>query len=112
MGMRESLEQIREKFNDSIGRISALQQLEELRVAFLGKKGELTGVLRGMGSLSAEERPVIGQKANEIRVQMEAKIAEKIAELKERQQAEKLEKEAVDVTMPGTVREKQPSLTQ
>ena len=61
MGIRESLDSIRAKFDESVGRATELPTLEELRVAFLGKKGELTGVLRGMGSLSAEERPVIGQ---------------------------------------------------
>ena len=106
MGIRESLDQIRQKFDETVNGAAVLQQLEDLRVAFLGKKGELTGVLRGMGSLTAEERPAIGQKANEIRAHMEQKLAEKVEELKKKAQEEKLKKEAVDVTMPGTVREK------
>jgi phenylalanyl-tRNA synthetase alpha chain len=106
MGIRENLDQIRQKFDEAVGQASVLQQLEEMRVAFLGKKGELTGVLRGMGSLSAEERPVIGQRANEIRVHMEEMLSKRVEELKKKAQEEKLQKEAVDVTMPGTPREK------
>jgi phenylalanyl-tRNA synthetase alpha chain len=106
MGIRESLDQIRQKFDETVNGASVLQQLEDLRVAFLGKKGELTGVLRGMGSLTAEERPAVGQKANEIRAHMEQKLAEKVEELKKKAQEEKLKNEAVDVTMPGTEREK------
>ena len=55
--------------------------LDEIRVRFLGKKGELTAVLRGMGSLTAEERPLIGALANEIRQSIEAQIEEKAAQL-------------------------------
>ena len=75
--------------------------LEGIRVRFLGKKGELTAVLRGMGSLSPEERPVIGQLANEVRAAIEAAIADKTAELKERMLDLKLRHEKLDVTVPG-----------
>ncbi len=75
---------------------------EEIRVRYLGKKGELTAVLRGMGALSPEERPVVGQLANEVREKIEAKIAA----IAEAQKAEKLNAqlaaEKIDVTVPGT----------
>lgn len=75
--------------------------LESLRVRFLGKKGELTAVLRGMGALSAEERPRMGQLANDVRAAIEAAIAVRGAELKERMLQKRLTEEKLDVTMPG-----------
>ena len=76
--------------------------LEELRVKLLGKKGELTGVLKTMGKLSAEERPVMGQAANNVRAAIEEKIETVRAELKEKAMEARLEAEAIDVTIPGT----------
>jgi len=67
---------------------------------YLGKKGELTAVLRGMGSLSPEERPVIGQLANEIRAYIESRIEEARNELIKKERSQKLEREVIDVTMP------------
>ncbi len=75
--------------------------LEQIRIKYLGKKGELTAVLRGMGALSAEERPVVGQLANEVRANIEEAIAKKSSELKEKALAEQLLRERIDVTMPG-----------
>ena len=75
--------------------------LEQIRVRYLGKKGELTAVLRGMGSLSAEERPVVGQLANEVRQNIEEAIAERAQKMKERALERKLRAEKLDVTMPG-----------
>ncbi len=75
--------------------------LEALRIQYLGKKGELTALLRGMGKLSPEERPVIGQLANEVRESIEGAIKEKTAELKARALENKLREEKLDVTMPG-----------
>ncbi len=75
--------------------------LEQIRVRYLGKKGELTAVLRGMGSLSAEERPVIGQLANEVRANIEEAIAKRAEKMKERALEVKLRSEKLDVTMPG-----------
>ena len=63
--MRETLERIRKEAMEALASPSA--ELEELRIRYLGKKGELTAVLRGMGKLSAEERPVMGQLANDVR---------------------------------------------
>ena len=62
--------------------------LEQIRIKYLGKKGELTAVLRGMGALSAEERPIVGQLANEVRANIEEAIAKKNSDLKEKALAE------------------------
>ena len=86
---------------DSLDACQTVKELEDLRVKVLGKKGELTGILKQMGKLSAEERPVIGQLANEVRQELEGKIEECRAVLKERQLAAQLEAEQLDVTMPG-----------
>ena len=97
--MRETLEKIRKEALEALSSPSA--EIEELRIRYLGKKGELTAVLRGMGKLSAEERPVIGQLANEVR----AEIEKKIDELNEKKNAAlleaKLRAEKLDVTVPG-----------
>ncbi len=78
--------------------------LESLRVKYLGKKGELTAVLRGMGQLSPEERPVVGQIANEVRAEIETAIAEKKQELSVKALENKLVAEKLDVTVPGNVK--------
>lgn len=99
--MKEKLEQIREQAQQVIDTVKDLKGLEEIRVAYLGKKGELTGVLRGMKELSAEERPVIGQVANEVRSQIEARLEERRKMLGSIAMEAKLEREKLDVTMPG-----------
>ncbi len=100
--MRNQLEEIRKAAKEALESFDSREQLEEARIKYLGKKGELTAILKQMGKLSAEERPVIGQLANEIRSDIEAKIAEKTAELKEKELERKLKEETIDVTMPGT----------
>ena len=75
--------------------------LEALRIKYLGKKGELTAVLRGMGQLSPEERPVVGQIANEVRAEIEAAITEKKAALADAALDAQLAAEKLDVTVPG-----------
>ena len=75
--------------------------LEAARVKYLGKKGELTAILRGMGSLSADERPVIGAAANVVRQNIEAAIEKKEAELKEQFMNTRLASEKIDVTLPA-----------
>ena len=104
--MKEQLKAISEKATNALKNVTAQSELEELRVAFLGKKGELTGILKQMGKLSAEERPAMGQLANTVRSDIEAKIAEKSAAIKKIEQAKKLEKETIDVTLPGKKSEK------
>lgn len=99
--MREQLEKIRNAAFDELNKIQALNELNALRVKILGKKGELTAVLKQMGKLSAEERPVIGQLANEVRAAIEAEVTKREAQLKELETARRLESEKIDVTMPG-----------
>lgn len=98
--MRETLEKIKAEALEALSAKDA--QIEELRIKYLGKKGELTAVLRGMGKLSAEERPVIGQLANDVRAEIEKKIESLASERREREIREKLESEKLDVTVPGT----------
>lgn len=99
--MKEQLQNIKETTLAEIAAISDAKALEDLRVKVLGKKGELTAILKQMGGLSAEERPVIGQLANEVRTEIEKALSDKQAALKSAQLAEQLESESVDVTMPG-----------
>ncbi len=99
--MRERLEALKEEAALVIGRAQSLVELREIKVKYLGKKGELTGVLRGMGSLPPEERPVIGSLANDIRGYLEQMIVEKVEQLEEAALLEQLHNEVIDVTLPG-----------
>lgn len=103
--MREKLEQLKIKAMETLEGLNDLGQLEEFRVKFMGKKGELTQVLRGMGKLSAEERPVMGQLANEIRDSLEEELTKKTNVLKESALEKRLAEEAIDVTIPGKIPE-------
>ena len=103
--MKEKLSQIKEVAIAKLNEAKDLKSLDDLRIEILGKKGELTQILKGMGTLSKEERPVIGQLANEVRSAIEAKLEEKKAELAAKAQEEKLKTETIDVTMPGKVTE-------
>ena len=100
--MKSELEAIRAAAAEALEKVTDLKALEEQRIRFLGKKGELTAILKSMGKLSPEERPAMGQLANEVRASIENKLAERTAELKEALAAAKLKTEALDVTMPGT----------
>jgi len=99
--MKELLEKIRRDAKEAIDVASDLEALNAARVRFSGKKGELTAVLKQMGGLSAEERPIAGQLANEVRGNIEAWIAEKETELKSKATEMKLKSEKIDVTLPG-----------
>ncbi|MGN0577164.1 MAG: phenylalanine--tRNA ligase subunit alpha [Ruminiclostridium sp.] len=103
--MKEQLQKIKEQAAAELTALTDAKALEDLRVKFLGKKGELTAILKQMGKLSAEERPVMGQLANDVRTYLETAINEKAAALKAELTERKLRLEAVDVTMPGTKRE-------
>lgn len=100
--MKEQIAKIREDAIQKIKDVKDLQTLNEIRVKFLGKKGELTAVLRGMGALSAEERPKIGALVNEVRDELENKIQEFEKALKEKAIEEKLKEEKIDITLPST----------
>ena len=99
--MKETLEQIRREALDALAGAADAQALEELRVKYLGKKGALTAVLKQMGKLSAEERPVIGQLANEVRAALESGLEARGRELEAKALEQRLEDEALDVTIPG-----------
>jgi len=103
--MREKLEAIKLESTTELEKVNSLQQLEDLRIKYLGKKGELTQVLRGMGALSAEERPIVGQLANEIRDYINEKIEHTEYVLKRREVENRLRNEFIDVTMPSKRKE-------
>ena len=102
--MRAQLEQIKENALKELRDCLEGKGLDALRVKYLGKKGELTAILKQMGKLSAEERPVIGQVANEVRQILEEAVARRQEELKARDMELRLAAEKLDVTMPGKVR--------
>ena len=99
--MKEQLESIRKGALDAIGGAQEPAGLESLRVKYLGKKGELTAVLKQMGGLSAELRPVMGQLANDVRASLEKAIESRAAILSQKALEARLEAETVDVTIPG-----------
>lgn len=99
--MKEQLEKIRAEAIDALSHVDLPADLESVRVRFLGKKGEITAILKQMGTLSAQERPVIGQLANKVRSEIENQIAQTAAHLEEKHLEERLKKEKLDVTIPG-----------
>lgn len=102
--MKSQLEAIRAAATEEIAKVSSKTDLDALKVRFLGKKGELTAILKQMGKLSPEERPVMGQLANEVRSFIEEKIEKRSGEIKVLETAQKLKDETIDVTMPGKVK--------
>ena len=99
--MKEEITKIQESSIKEISNSKDLKELNELRVKYLGKKGELTLILRGMGGLSPEERPVIGSLVNELREKIENLIQEKEKEFKNEELLKRLENENIDVTEPS-----------
>jgi len=99
--MKEDLIAIQSKFTAQIQATTDLAALDDIRVAAFGKKGEMTAILRGMGGLSAEERPVIGQMANDVRAALEEKLSQKKTALSKAAMNEKMAQEGLDVTLPG-----------
>lgn len=99
--MKEQIENIRQSALEEIKNANDEKVLNDARVKYLGKKGELTLILRGMGGLSPEERPVIGSLVNEVRDEIENLIEEREKEFKVEEIKRKLETEKIDVTMPG-----------
>lgn len=99
--MEQQLSALRQEAIAELNQADCLEALNDLRIKYLGKKGSLTGVLRGLGGLSPEERPKIGQVVNEIRAELEDMIAQKSEALNKAQLAQKLASEKIDVTLPG-----------
>lgn len=99
--MKEQLENIKQQAQAELSAASSKQELENLRVKYLGKKGELTAILKQMGKLSPEERPVIGQLANEVRESITVLLENAQSEIKQKEMKSKLVSEKLDVTLPG-----------
>ena len=99
--MKELMQGLRNASIRAISECDSMELLESLRVKYLGKKGELTAILRQMGKLSAEERPLMGQLANQLRADIENAIEERRSQLSEKLMELKLQAESVDVTMPA-----------
>lgn len=99
--MKNRLEQLKQEALAELSKVTDASSLNDLRVKYLGKKGALTEILRGMGSLSAEERPVIGQVANEVRAAIEEVIATKQQKFEQEETEKRLAAEKLDVTLPG-----------
>ncbi len=99
--MKEHLESLRVQALEELEQAKSFEDLEALRIRLLGKKGELTAILKQMGKLSAEERPIVGQVANTVRAAIEEKLEARKAELQVEALNARLEAEALDVTVPG-----------
>ena len=99
--MKEQIELIVTAAKQAVAAASDEKQIDEIRVKYLGKKGELTALLKQMGSLSPEERPIMGQMVNEAKAKLEELVGEKAAELKEKATELKLKAEEIDITMPA-----------
>ncbi|MBR2142601.1 phenylalanine--tRNA ligase subunit alpha [Anaerovibrio sp.] len=100
--MEKKIEQLRQEAAQAIKNVAGtLTDLNDVRVKYLGKKGELTALLRGLGQLNADDRPRVGQIVNEARQQLEQLIAEKNQELKSKEMDARLANERIDVTLPG-----------
>ena len=99
--MQEQLEKIKANAKNEIEQAQNAKELDEVRVKYLGKKGELTAILRGMGSLSAEERPMIGSLVNQIRDELENLIETGEKHFEDLEIEKKLATENIDVTIPS-----------
>lgn len=99
--MKEQLEAIRQEAEAALQTCTDAKQLDAIRVQYLGKKGALTAILKQMGKLSAEERPVMGQLANAVRSDIESAITKQQAAIAEAALEQKLQSETLDITLPG-----------
>lgn len=99
--MQEKLLEIKKQAQEELSKAANTKELSDIRVKLLGKKGELTQILRSMGSLAPEERPKMGQMVNALRSEIEDQLAQKEDQLKATEQEQKLLEEKIDVTMPG-----------
>lgn len=99
--MQDKLLTLKESALNDIKKVLSIEEVENLRIKYLGKKGEITSILKEMGKLSKEERPVIGKVANEVREALEEAISSKKEELKNIEKNKKLKEEVIDVTMPS-----------
>ena len=100
--MKEQIEKIRQEALTAIANAEDAKQLDEAKVKYLGKKGELTAVLRGMGALSAEERPIIGSLVNVVKSELEEQIKQKEEMYEKAELNRKLQEETIDITLPSS----------
>lgn len=99
--MEQEIDAIRKAAFDAVGAADDVKALEAVRVEYLGKKGHLTRLLRGMGALSADERPAVGRLVNALRDELTAALEKRKSSLEGKELAGRLEAEAIDVTLPG-----------
>ena len=99
--MKEKLQSIREQALSKIAEAQDINLLNDIKVSILGKKGELTQVLKSMKDVAPEDRPKVGQMVNETRANIEAKLEEKMKSINSALRAEKMKRETIDVTLPG-----------
>ena len=99
--MKEQIKLIQTDAINEIKETTDLKNLNDIRVKYLGKKGKLTSILRGMGALTKEERPIIGELVNTAKEEIEEEILVKEKELQEKELQEKLEQEKIDITLPS-----------
>jgi phenylalanyl-tRNA synthetase alpha chain len=99
--MKQRLEQILASAKQAVSQADNEASLQEVRVGILGRKGELTALMKGMGGLSQEERPVIGAMVNRIKAEVEGLIESKLISLREAGMSERLSSESIDITLPG-----------
>ncbi len=97
-----ALQAIENSFQEKLGKSQELADLDQIRVALLGKNGEITAIMKNMGKLSAEDRPKLGQAANELRQKVEAGLKDKVDKLKEAAEAAAIQAETIDISLPGT----------
>lgn len=100
--MKEKLEEISKLTKEKVEQITTSQELKELKAKVLGKKSELTEILRGMGQIAAEQRPVVGELVNKVRTEIEEVIDSKEKEFEEAELKRKVEAEKIDITLPAT----------
>ncbi len=103
--MEETLRNLLEEAKKELSSAENLKTLEEIRVKYLGKKGELTKILRGMGNLSHDERPIIGKISNDVREEIEKELTQKREEVLWQEKEKKIKSEYIDITLPGKVHE-------
>src|SRR5665647_1841432 len=99
--MREQLEQLRNGALLAIDAASSVEQLQEIRVSLLGRKGQLTALMKGLGSLDSAERPIVGQLVNSVRDDIEAALGSAIESAHEQGIAVRLQSERIDTSLPG-----------
>jgi phenylalanyl-tRNA synthetase alpha chain len=101
--LKEELMKLKDKTVEVLSKSDTIEQLNDLKVKVLGKKGELTNILRGMAKLTPEDRPVIGKLANEIKADLEQKFTEKTQILKKQLKEKRMAEEYIDVTIPSKI---------